>query len=156
MPACGPQPSWTGTGRRPGPADRPARHGTHLARFHPRRPQALAAVGIDVTGEEERRLYRYWAYVAHLLGVDQSLYEAVADHAGARRLQDMLDAMTPSPDDTSRTATAAVIGAQAHATAQAPARSCPRSGCATSSTGCSDGPSETRRPIGWASPTTRP
>ncbi|MDX3520511.1 oxygenase MpaB family protein [Streptomyces scabiei] len=82
--------------------------------------QALAAVGIDVTGEEERRLYRYWAYVAHLLGVDESLYEAVADHAGARRLQDMLDAMAPCPDDTSRTATASVIGAQAHATAQAP------------------------------------
>ncbi|MEU1555555.1 oxygenase MpaB family protein [Streptomyces scabiei] len=82
--------------------------------------QALAAVGIDVTGEEERRLYRYWAYVAHLLGVDESLYQAVADHAGARRLQDMLDILAPSPDDTSRTATAAMIGAQAHATAQAP------------------------------------
>ncbi|SPF06659.1 oxygenase MpaB family protein [Streptomyces sp. MA5143a] len=82
--------------------------------------QALAAVGIDVTGEEERRLYRYWAYVAHLLGVDESLYETVADHAGARRLQDLLDTMAPSPDDTSRTAAAAVIGAQAHATAQAP------------------------------------
>ncbi|WEH13135.1 oxygenase MpaB family protein [Streptomyces sp. VNUA24] len=81
--------------------------------------QALAAVGIDVSGEEERRLYRYWAYVAHLLGVDESLYQGVADHAGARRLQDTLDAVAPSPDDTSRTATAAVIGAQAHATAQA-------------------------------------
>ncbi|MFM9814488.1 oxygenase MpaB family protein [Streptomyces scabiei] len=82
--------------------------------------QALAAVGIDLTGEEERRLYRYWAYVAHLLGVDESLYTGVADHTDARRLQDTLDAMAPSPDTTSRTATAAVIGAQAHATARAP------------------------------------
>lgn len=82
--------------------------------------RALAAVGIDVTGEEERQFYGYWAYVAHLLGVDGSLYGAVVDHAGARRLQDLLDAMAPSPDDTSRTATAAVIGAQAHATARAP------------------------------------
>ncbi|MFF7946130.1 oxygenase MpaB family protein [Streptomyces griseorubiginosus] len=82
--------------------------------------QALAAVGIDVTGEEERRLYQYWAYVAHLLGLDESLYRDVTDHAGARRLHHLLDAVTPSPDDTSRTATAAVIGAQAHATAQVP------------------------------------
>lgn len=82
--------------------------------------QALAAVGIDVTDEEERQLYRYWAYVAHLLGLDESLYQAVVDHSGARRLQDLLDAMTPAPDDTSRTATAAVIGAQAHATAHVP------------------------------------
>ncbi|MFF7047768.1 oxygenase MpaB family protein [Streptomyces griseorubiginosus] len=82
--------------------------------------QALAAVGIDVTGEEERRLYQYWAYVAHLLGLDESLYRDVTDHAGARRLHHQLDAVAPCPDDTSRTATAAVIGAQAHATARAP------------------------------------
>ncbi|MFF7260421.1 oxygenase MpaB family protein [Streptomyces sp. NPDC008159] len=82
--------------------------------------QSLAAVGIDITSEEERHLYRYWSYVAHLLGLDEILYEPVVDHAGARHLQDLLDAITPAPDDTSRTATAAVIGAQAHATAHAP------------------------------------
>ncbi|WP_329271941.1 oxygenase MpaB family protein [Streptomyces pseudovenezuelae] len=82
---------------------------------------ALAAVGIDITDEEEHRLYQYWAYVGHLLGLDESLYKPVVDHAGARRLQDLLDTMTPAPDDTSRTAVAAVIDAQAHATAQAQA-----------------------------------
>ncbi|MET7695170.1 oxygenase MpaB family protein [Streptomyces sp. NPDC005483] len=82
--------------------------------------QALAVVGIDITGEDERRLYQYWSYVAHLLGLDESLYEDVVDRAGARRLQDMLDATTSAPDDTSRAAIAAVIVAQAHATAHAP------------------------------------
>ncbi|MFF3964112.1 oxygenase MpaB family protein [Streptomyces griseorubiginosus] len=82
--------------------------------------RALAAVGIDVTGEEERRLYQYWAYVAHLLGLDESLYRDVTDHAGAHRLHQLLDDMTPCPEAASRTAVAAVIGAQSHATAQAP------------------------------------
>lgn len=82
--------------------------------------QALTAVGIDITAEEESHLYRYWSYVAHLLGLDERLYKDVADHAGARRLQDLLNTMTAAPDDTSRAATAAMIGAQAHATAHAP------------------------------------
>ncbi|MFF5982075.1 oxygenase MpaB family protein [Streptomyces olindensis] len=82
--------------------------------------KALAAVGIDITAEEESHLYRYWSYVAHLLGLDERLYEDVTDHAGARRLQDLLNTMTAAPDDTSRAATAAMIGAQAHATAHAP------------------------------------
>lgn len=82
--------------------------------------QALAAIGIEITGEEERHLYQYWSYVAHLLGLDESLYKNVADHADARRLQDLLDTMTAGPDDNSRAATAAMIGAQAQATAHAP------------------------------------
>ncbi|MFJ8142790.1 oxygenase MpaB family protein [Streptomyces sp. NPDC096013] len=82
--------------------------------------QALAAVGIDITGEEERRLYQYWAHVAHLLGLDETLYRDIADHADARRLQHLLDAMPPTPDGNSRTAIAAMVDAQAHATAHAP------------------------------------
>ncbi|MFF7163744.1 DUF2236 domain-containing protein [Streptomyces sp. NPDC008086] len=81
---------------------------------------ALAAVGIGTTSEEERHLYRYWSCVAHLLGLDEILYRPVVDHAGACHLRDLLDAMAPAPDGTSRTATAAVIGAHAHATAHAP------------------------------------
>ncbi|MFF4630077.1 oxygenase MpaB family protein [Streptomyces griseorubiginosus] len=82
--------------------------------------EALAAVGIDITGEEEHHLYRYWSYVAHLLGLDESLYKDVADHADARRLKDLLDAVTAAPDDGPRAATAALVGAQAHTTAHAP------------------------------------
>ncbi|MEV5956547.1 oxygenase MpaB family protein [Streptomyces sp. NPDC051987] len=82
--------------------------------------QALAAVGVEITDEEERHLYRYWSYVAHLLGLDERLYQDVVDHAGARRLQDLLNDLTAAPDAASRTATAAVIAAQAHATSHAP------------------------------------
>jgi hypothetical protein len=82
--------------------------------------QALAAVGIGITDEEERSLYQYWSYVAHLLGLDESLHKDVADHAGARRLQDLLDATTAAPDENSRALTAALVDAQAHAMAGAP------------------------------------
>ncbi|WP_416956526.1 oxygenase MpaB family protein [Streptomyces sp. Agncl-13] len=82
--------------------------------------RALAAVGIEISPEEERHLYRYWSYVAHLLGLDERLHQDVADHAGARRLQDLLDSVTPSPDENSRTLTIAMVEIQAHAMARAP------------------------------------
>ncbi|WP_416975064.1 oxygenase MpaB family protein [Streptomyces sp. 4F14] len=82
--------------------------------------QALAAVGIDITAEEERSLYQYWSYVAHLLGLDESLHKDVADHAGARRLQDLLDATVAAPDDNSKALTAVMVDAQARAMAGAP------------------------------------
>ncbi|MET9793651.1 oxygenase MpaB family protein [Streptomyces canus] len=82
--------------------------------------QVLAAVGIDITSEEERSLYQYWSYVAHLLGLDESLHKDVADHAGARRLQDLLDATAAAPDENSRALTAAMVDAQARAMAGAP------------------------------------
>ncbi|TLS46579.1 DUF2236 domain-containing protein [Streptomyces montanus] len=82
--------------------------------------RALAAVGIDISREEERSLYQYWSYVAHLLGLDESLHNDVADHTGARRLQELLEPMTAAPDDNSAALTAAMMDAQAHAMAGAP------------------------------------
>ncbi|MGW6904751.1 oxygenase MpaB family protein [Streptomyces sp. NPDC054940] len=82
--------------------------------------QALADVGIDITADEERCLYQYWSYVAHLLGLDESLYADVVDHASARRLQDLLDRATPAPDEISRVLTEAMIDAQARAMAAVP------------------------------------
>lgn len=82
--------------------------------------RALAAVGIQISPEEERRLYQYWSYAAHLLGLDERLHKGVADHAGARRLQDLLDSVTPPPDENSRALTAAMVEGQAHAMAGAP------------------------------------
>ncbi|WP_327318850.1 oxygenase MpaB family protein [Streptomyces sp. NBC_01235] len=81
--------------------------------------QALAAVGIDIGPEEERSLYRYWSYVAHLLGLDESLHKELANHDDARRLQSLLDAATPTPSGDSRVLTAAMVDAQARATAGA-------------------------------------
>ncbi|MEU6198374.1 oxygenase MpaB family protein [Streptomyces sp. NPDC047061] len=82
--------------------------------------EALAAVGIEISGEEERHLYAYWSYVAHLLGIDDSLHQGVATHADARRLRDLLDSRTAAPDATSRALTAATVDAQARAMAGAP------------------------------------
>ncbi|GAA4013053.1 oxygenase MpaB family protein [Streptomyces plumbiresistens] len=82
--------------------------------------QALADVGIDITSEEERCLYQYWSYVAHLLGLDESLYGDVVDHASAFRLQDLLDRVTGVPDGNSRVLTEAMVDAQTHALAAAP------------------------------------
>ncbi|MEU9168729.1 oxygenase MpaB family protein [Streptomyces sp. NPDC048420] len=82
--------------------------------------RALTAVGIEISPDEERHLYRYWSYVAHLLGLDERLHQNVADHTGARRLQDLLDSVTPSPDENSRTLTTAMVEGQAHAMAGAP------------------------------------
>lgn len=82
--------------------------------------QALADVGIDISPEEERRLYQYWSYVAHLLGLDERLHQDVVDHAGARRLQDLLDCATAAPDENSTVLTVAMIDAQARAMAAAP------------------------------------
>ncbi|MGW0709424.1 oxygenase MpaB family protein [Streptomyces sp. NPDC002643] len=82
--------------------------------------QALAAVGIDTTPDEERSLYGYWAHVAHLLGLDERLWKDVTDHARARRLRNQLDTMTPAPDENSTALTATMIDAQAGAMAAAP------------------------------------
>lgn len=82
--------------------------------------QALEAVGIGMNPEEERYLYQYWSYVAHLLGLDESLHQDVGDHADARRLLDLLDSTTPRPDENSRLLTTAMVDAQARAMAGTP------------------------------------
>lgn len=81
---------------------------------------ALASVGIDTTPDEERCLYQYWSYVAHLLGLDERLWRNVTDHAGARRLQHLIDAVSPAPDEHSKVHTTTMIEAQARAMAAAP------------------------------------
>ncbi|MFJ8108377.1 oxygenase MpaB family protein [Streptomyces sp. NPDC096132] len=82
--------------------------------------RTLSVIGIDVTAEEERSLHQYWSYVAHLLGLDESLYGDVADRASADRLRDLLDWATAAPDENSRALTRAMIDAQARAMAAAP------------------------------------
>ncbi|QFR01146.1 DUF2236 domain-containing protein [Streptomyces phaeolivaceus] len=82
--------------------------------------RALAAVGIEIGPEEEHYLYRYWSYVAHLLGLDESFYGNVRDHADAERLRALLDTATDAPDENSRALTTAMVDAQARAMAGAP------------------------------------
>ncbi|MEU6381762.1 oxygenase MpaB family protein [Streptomyces sp. NPDC046909] len=82
--------------------------------------RALAAVGIDITAEEEHRLYQYWSRVAQLLGIDESLHQGVTSHVAARQLYELLGSATPTPDATSRALTAGMIEAQARAMAGVP------------------------------------
>lgn len=67
----------------------------------------LEAVGYRLTPEEQSRLYRYWWYVGHLLGLDEECFLGVEDHARAGELLELLDSATAPPDEHSR----ALVGA---------------------------------------------
>ncbi|MDA0566056.1 DUF2236 domain-containing protein [Streptomonospora sp. S1-112] len=75
--------------------------------------RALARVGIALTPEEERDLYRYWHTVAALMGVDPDFHAGAADHATAGALLDLLEAANDPPDDHARALVHALIDALA-------------------------------------------
>ncbi|MEW2134845.1 oxygenase MpaB family protein [Streptomyces sp. NPDC005435] len=80
----------------------------------------LAAAGFVLDEEEQRSLYRYWHYVGHLLGLDESFFLPVGDHADAAALLKLVDSTVEPPDDNSRALTAALFDATAAALAKAP------------------------------------
>jgi hypothetical protein len=82
--------------------------------------RALAALGIELTEAEQNSLYRYWHYIANLLGLDDGLYRDVTDHASARELRHLFDSTIGAPDGNSRALTAAMVGAQVELLASAP------------------------------------
>lgn len=64
-------------------------------------------MGFGLTGRELDGLYRYWWHVAHLLGVDARLVEGITGNRAARRVDDLLQAVTgPVSDDSARLADA--------------------------------------------------
>jgi hypothetical protein len=67
----------------------------------------LQGVGYQLTDEEQSRLYRYWWYVGHLLGLDEDFFLGTEDHAQAGELLDLLDSTSAAPDENSR----ALVGA---------------------------------------------
>ncbi|MFF4594031.1 oxygenase MpaB family protein [Amycolatopsis sp. NPDC001319] len=55
---------------------------------------AEQAMGFGCTSNELASLYRYWWYVGHLLGVSPRLVEGISSHDDARRVADLLQAVT--------------------------------------------------------------
>jgi hypothetical protein len=88
--------------------------------------RALAVLGIELTETEQHSLYQYWHYIAYLLGLEDSFYRGVTDHASARELGHLLDLTIGAPDENSRALTAAMVGAQVELLASAPQPLMPR------------------------------
>ncbi|MEV7289883.1 oxygenase MpaB family protein [Streptomyces sp. NPDC093252] len=80
----------------------------------------LERVGFALDDREQRRLYRYWWYIAHLLGLDEDLFLGIEDHAGASPLLDLLDSTIAPPDDNSRALVSALYDAAVQVMAAGP------------------------------------
>jgi hypothetical protein len=80
----------------------------------------LEGIGYRLTDQEQSRLYRYWWYVGHLLGLDEEFFLDVDDHRRAGELLDLLDSTTAPPDDNSRALVGALFDAATAALAAVP------------------------------------
>ncbi|MBN9790700.1 DUF2236 domain-containing protein [Pseudonocardia sp. TMWB2A] len=80
----------------------------------------LAGIGHHLTAHEQSRLYRYWWYVGHLLGLDERLFLGIEDHERARTLLDLLDSTADAPDANSRALVEALYTAATADLAAAP------------------------------------
>ncbi|WP_051433318.1 oxygenase MpaB family protein [Promicromonospora kroppenstedtii] len=80
----------------------------------------LESVGYRLTPEEQSRLYRYWWYIGHLLGLDEEFFLDVEDHRQAGELLDLLDSTTAPPDENSHALVGALFDAATATLAAAP------------------------------------
>ena len=71
--------------------------------------RAEAKLGYTLTRNELDRMYRLWAYIGHLLGIDPRLIAGIRTHAAARRVDAMFDALTGLPTAQSSTLAKATI-----------------------------------------------
>jgi hypothetical protein len=71
----------------------------------------LEGIGYRLTDQEQSRLYRYWWYVGHLLGLDEEFFLGVEDHQEAGELLHLLDSTSAAPDENSRALVAALFDA---------------------------------------------
>lgn len=79
--------------------------------------RAEEQMGFGLTTNELASMYRYWWFVAHLLGLDARLVEGIASHEQAQRIDDLLQAVTGPPIPASgelASATVTSISAQLH------------------------------------------
>ncbi|MFJ2830692.1 oxygenase MpaB family protein [Streptomyces sp. NPDC087263] len=69
--------------------------------------RAEARMGWAQTSAETASLYRYWWYIAHLLGIDAALVQGITSHLAAERVDELLGAVTgPAIPESSRLASA--------------------------------------------------
>ncbi|MEV5843554.1 oxygenase MpaB family protein [Streptomyces sp. NPDC051985] len=71
--------------------------------------EALQTLGITFTDEELTGLYRYWQYVAYLLGVDPAIYRSINDHKQAGEWYDAIAEVSGEPDENSVALTSATV-----------------------------------------------
>jgi hypothetical protein len=75
--------------------------------------QAMEKLGIVFGDEEQHAIYRYWWYIAYLLGLDERFYLEYGDNTQALELKDLLDVTVAAPDENSRLLTEAQLDAGA-------------------------------------------
>lgn len=80
----------------------------------------LEVVGYRLTPDEQSRLYRYWWYVGHLLGLDEAFFLDVEEHVQAGELLDLLDSTTAPPDENSHALVGALFDAATATLAEGP------------------------------------
>jgi hypothetical protein len=87
--------------------------------------RAEETMGWARTTAETASLYRYWWYIAHLMGIDASLVEGIASHQAAERVDELLQAVTgPAVPESSQLAFATLeaIAGDLHRLARIPTR----------------------------------
>jgi hypothetical protein len=72
--------------------------------------QAEESMGFGLTTGEAATLYRYWWLVGHLLGIDARLIEGISSNGQARRVDDLLQAVTGPLIPESAMLAAATLG----------------------------------------------
>ena len=69
-------------------------------------PRCAAVLGSGLSAGEHVRFLRFWRHVGALLGVEPGLLAGIVDVAAARAVHERVDALTPPPNEDSRTLTA--------------------------------------------------
>jgi len=63
--------------------------------------RAEGIMGFEYHSHEQESLYRYWWYVAHVLGIDPRLVAGISSNEQAKRVDDLLAAVTGAPVEES-------------------------------------------------------
>ncbi|SHK82028.1 hypothetical protein SAMN05443637_112187 [Pseudonocardia thermophila] len=75
--------------------------------------RAEESLGFGMTSSELAEVYRFWAVLAHLLGIDLDLVGGITDHAQAARVDALLQAVTGPLGTQSRVLATALVEAMA-------------------------------------------